>query len=85
MTHQVPIEDTLDLHMFAPRDIPSVVREYLWEARKMGLLRIRLVHGRGTGFQRRAVQRVLQEHPLVLKFWDAPDSRLGATIARLAE
>ena len=25
---RIPIEDTLDLHAFQPRDIPSVVEEY---------------------------------------------------------
>ena len=83
MTHLVPIEEILDLHTFAPPDIPSVVGEYLREARKRGFLEVRLIHGRGTGFQRRAVHSVLREHPLVVKFWDAPESHLGATIARL--
>jgi len=32
----VPIEDWLDLHSFAPRDVPSVVDEYLIEARARG-------------------------------------------------
>ena len=83
MTHPEPIEETLDLHTFAPPDIPSVVREYLKEARKRGFLEVRIVHGRGTGFQRRAVHGVLREDPLVEKFWDAPESHLGATVARL--
>ena len=83
MTHPVPIEETLDLHTFAPPDIPSVIGEYLKEARKRGFLEVRLIHGRGTGFQRRAVHGVLRENPLVEKFWDAPESHLGATVARL--
>ena len=83
MTHPVPIEETLDLHTFAPPDIPSVIGEYLKEARKRGFLEVRLIHGRGTGFQRRAVHGVLREDPLVEKFWDAPESHLGATVARL--
>ena len=36
LPHQVPIEETLDLHMFAPSDIRSVVREYLKEAQTAG-------------------------------------------------
>ena len=83
MTHPVPVEETLDLHTFAPPDIPSVIGEYLKEARKRGFLEVRLIHGRGTGFQRRAVHGVLREDPLVEKFWDAPESHLGATVARL--
>jgi DNA-nicking Smr family endonuclease len=80
---RVPIEDTLDLHAFAPADIRSVVDEYLRAAREAGLREVRLIHGRGRGVQRGIVQALLDRHPLVVEFWDAPDSHLGATVARL--
>ncbi len=83
MTHQVPIEDTLDLHTFAPRDVTSVVEDYVTEAHSRGLVEVRLIHGRGIGVQRRAVHTALKRHPLVVEFWDAPETHLGATIARL--
>jgi len=81
---RIPIDGTLDLHAFAPRDVTSVVEEYVNEAHAAGLPEIRLIHGRGIGVQRAAVQQALDRHPLVAEFWDAPDSHLGATIARLA-
>ena len=81
--HRIPIEDTLDLHAFAPGDIPSVVEEYLHAAREAGLRDVRLIHGRGVGVQRGIVQSVLERHPLVESFHDAPESHLGATVARL--
>ena len=81
----LPIEETLDLHAFAPRDVLSVVDAYLHAAREAGLRRVRLIHGRGTGAQRAAVQRLLSTHPLVSRYWDAPESSLGATIAILAD
>ena len=83
MTHEVPIEPELDLHTFAPRDIPSVVEEYVHAAHAAGLRELRLVHGRGTGTQRAMVQSVLERHRLVAEFWDDADSRLGATQCRL--
>jgi DNA-nicking Smr family endonuclease len=83
MAHQVPIEDSIDLHTFAPRDIKSVVEEYVYAAHAAGLREVRLIHGRGKGIQRGIVQQALERHPLVVEFWDAPDSRLGATVARL--
>jgi len=83
MTHEVPIEPELDLHAFAPRDIPSVVEEYVNAAHGAGLRDLRLVHGRGTGTQRAIVQSVLERHPLVAEFWDDADSHLGATMCRL--
>ena len=85
MTHAVPIDGTLDLHTFRPRDIDSVVEEYVIEAHNQGLVEVRFVHGRGIGVQRRAVHTVLERHPLILEFWDAPESHLVATIARIAE
>ena len=80
---EVPIEPEIDLHSFAPSDIPSVVEEYLSEAAAKGLTRVRLVHGRGRGVQRGIVQAALERHPLVAEFWDDTASHLGATIASL--
>jgi dsDNA-specific endonuclease/ATPase MutS2 len=81
---RVPIEDSLDLHPFAPRDIPSVVEEYIEEAARAGYREVRLIHGRGRGVQRGIVQALLERLPLVEEFWDAPDAHLGATVVRLA-
>ena len=83
MAHQVPIEDSIDLHAFAPRDITSVVEEYVRAAHEAGLHEVRLIHGRGKGIQRGMVQQTLERHPLVEQFWDATESHLGATVARL--
>ena len=80
---RIPIEDTLDLHPFAPRDIPSVVEEYIRAAHEAGLREVRLIHGRGKGVQRGIVQKALDRHPLVESFADATETHLGATIARL--
>jgi DNA-nicking Smr family endonuclease len=73
----IPIEDALDLHAFAPRDVPSVVAEYLGEAHARGFREVRLIHGRGIGVQRRVVQSVLAKHPLVARYEDAPPDRGG--------
>jgi DNA-nicking Smr family endonuclease len=80
---RIPIDHTLDLHAFAPRYIPSVVDEYVRAAHQAGLREIRLIHGRGRGVQRGIVQKTLENHPLIIDFWDAPESHLGATVARL--
>ena len=85
MIHHLPIEDSIDLHTFAPRDIPSVVDEYVNAAAAAGLREVRLIHGRGKGIQRGIVQNTLEHHPLVVEFWDAPETHLGATVARLKD
>lgn len=81
----VPVDDSIDLHTFAPRDVVSVVAEYVTAAHEAGLRLVRLIHGRGRGIQRGMVQDALERHPLVVEFWDAPESHLGATVARLRE
>lgn len=83
----IPIEDTLDLHTFRPRDIPTVVEEYLWEAARRGLREVRIIHGKGIGVQQRVVAGVLERHPAVATFRDASADRghWGATIVRLRE
>lgn len=80
---RIPIEGSLDLHAFAPRDMPSVVDEYILEAHAAGLRELRLIHGRGLGTQRGIVQQLLEKHPLVVEFFDDAASHLGATIAIL--
>jgi DNA-nicking Smr family endonuclease len=82
---RIPIDDSLDLHTFEPRDIKSVVEEYVNAAWERGLREVRLIHGRGKGVQRGIVQQALERHPLVLAFWDAPETHLGATVARLRD
>jgi DNA-nicking Smr family endonuclease len=83
--HEIPIEGSIDLHAFQPRDIPSVVDEYIRAAHDRGLGEVRLIHGRGKGVQRGIVQAALERHPLVVEFWDAPESHLGATVVRLVD
>jgi DNA-nicking Smr family endonuclease len=85
MPHHVPIESSIDLHTFAPRDIKSVVEEYVTAAHEAGLREVRLIHGRGKGVQRGIVQQALERHPLVVEFWDADETHLGATVARLQD
>ena len=79
----MPVGPELDLHPFAPRDVRSVVTEYVYAAAEAGLRELRIVHGRGTGVQRANVQAALDRHPLVTAFRDAPESHLGATIASI--
>jgi DNA-nicking Smr family endonuclease len=83
----IPIEDALDLHAFAPRDVASVVEAYLEAAAQRGFAEVRLIHGRGRGVQRALVQSLLARHPLVAAFADAPAERggWGATVVRLRQ
>jgi dsDNA-specific endonuclease/ATPase MutS2 len=81
----LPTEDSIDLHAFHPKDIPSVVEEYLEQCRLARLAEVRIIHGRGTGVQRNIVRSILEKHPLVLSFQDAPAEAggWGATVVVL--
>jgi DNA-nicking Smr family endonuclease len=83
----LPIDDYLDLHSFSPKEIASVVEEYLAECRRAGFSEVRLIHGKGVGVQRNIVRSVLSKHPAVLSYHDAPAEcgGWGATIVRLKE
>lgn len=82
---ELPIEDSIDLHTFAPRDIPDVVESYLEAARDEGLEEVRIIHGRGTGFQKERVRQVLEKSELVEHFEEATPDRggWGATVVVL--
>jgi dsDNA-specific endonuclease/ATPase MutS2 len=79
---EMPIEDSIDLHTFQPRDIPDLVQEYLYQALLKGFREVRIIHGRGIGVQRRIVHSVLSKHPQVVSFRDAADH--GSTTVVLA-
>ena len=82
---ELPITGELDLHSFAPRDVTSVVEEYVRACRERGLLVVRLVHGRGKGVQRAEVRRVLSRLAEVESFADAAPASggWGATVVHL--
>ncbi len=82
---RLPIEDALDLHAFAPKEVPSVVEEYLEQCRQAGMSEVRLIHGKGMGAQRAIVRRLLKSHPVVVSFVDAPPQAggWGATLVQL--
>jgi DNA-nicking Smr family endonuclease len=81
----LPLTGDLDLHPFSPREIPSLVEEYVRACRGRGVLRLRLAHGRGKGVQRAVVRRVLASMPEVVSFSDAPPEGggWGATLVVL--
>ena len=80
-----PITEELDLHTFAPRDVPEVVREYLTACRERGLTLVRIVHGRGKGVQRAVVRQLLSTLAEVDSFEEAApiSGGWGATIVHL--
>lgn len=80
----LPIDGILDLHAFHPKDVKGLVPDYLEECRKRGILRVRIIHGKGSGALRETVHAVLKRLPGVRSFALAADaSGWGATIVEL--
>ena len=81
----IPITGELDLHTFRPAEIASLLDSYFTECRRRGLLRVRVIHGKGTGTLRRTVQAQLRRDPHVAAFasGDETSGGWGATIVTL--
>ena len=82
---EIPIEDSIDLHPFQPKEIRDVALEYLTAARARGLRQVRLIHGRGIGVQRERIHSLLRSLEFVESFADADPGGggWGATVVLL--
>ncbi len=82
---EVPITGELDLHTFRPKDVRSLVPEYIDECQRRGIRSLRIIHGKGTGTLRELVHKKLRQHPAVLGFrlGDEQTGGWGATLVSL--
>jgi len=85
MVVRIPIEDWIDLHTFSPKEIPSLLEEYLLEGQKKGFKEVRIIHGKGKGVQMNIVHSFLKKSPLIecFKMASSEAGSWGATIAYL--
>ena len=65
---EVPIDGTLDLHTFLPREVKDLIPDYLAACRERGILQVRIIHGKGTGALRETVHALLRRRPEVASF-----------------
>jgi dsDNA-specific endonuclease/ATPase MutS2 len=84
---ELPIDGTLDLHTFAPREIKDLVPTYIEECLRRDIRQLRIIHGKGTGTLRRVVHALLDKHPAVRAYRHEGDSggSWGATVVDLVE
>lgn len=82
--HEYPIDGTLDLHQFSPKETREVVEEYIRACLEGKIYALRIVHGKGKGVQRRIVQSLLTDHPRVASFrHEGSGGSWGATVVDL--
>lgn len=82
---EFPIDGTLDLHTFQPKDVKDLAQDYLAECRDKGIRQVRIIHGKGIGTLRETVHSVLSRMPEVESFkqGDEQAGGWGATIVIL--
>jgi DNA-nicking Smr family endonuclease len=81
----IPIDGTLDLHTFSPRELPELLDDYLEACREKGIFEVRIIHGKGKGILMKRVHALLSKHPLTESYCAATRDRnnWGATIVTL--
>jgi dsDNA-specific endonuclease/ATPase MutS2 len=82
---EFPIDGTLDLHQFQPREVRDVVKDYIDCCLEKKLFKLRIIHGKGIGVQREIVQSILKKHPAVESYRHEGGSggSWGATVVDL--
>lgn len=83
----LPINGELDLHTFRPKEIKTLIPDYLDACMEAGIEKVRIIHGKGTGQLREGVHRLLERLPNVASFKLAPEwnGGWGATMVHLRQ
>ena len=84
---EFPIDGTLDLHTFHPREVKDLLPDYLFLCREKGILEVRVIHGKGAGMLRETVHSILKRLPEVVSFRLAGEDAgsWGATLVVLRQ
>jgi DNA-nicking Smr family endonuclease len=82
---KIPIEDTLDLHTFKPKEVPDLLNDYFTACIEANIYSVRIVHGKGRGILKKRVHGLLEKNLMVSAFKDAPFEAggWGATLVEL--
>ncbi|MCP4634555.1 MAG: Smr/MutS family protein [candidate division Zixibacteria bacterium] len=82
---EYPIDGTLDLHTFSPKDVKQVVPDYIEACLEKDITKLRIIHGKGIGALREIVHSILKKHPNVVSYRHESGSggSWGATVVDL--
>lgn len=82
---RIEINGVLDLHAFSPKDLSTLIDEYIDACLEKKIYELRIIHGKGIGNIRRSVHSLLERNPHVIGFQlaDASGGSWGATVVDL--
>lgn len=82
----IEVNGVLDLHFFKPKDLSTLIDEYIRVCLEKEIYSVRFIHGKGIGNIRRSVHSLLDRNPYVSGYQLADESGggWGATIANLS-
>jgi dsDNA-specific endonuclease/ATPase MutS2 len=82
---EIPINGILDLHPFSPKDLKTLIPDYIDECEMRGIYEIRFIHGKGIGNIRRSVHSLLEKNSKVIRYFLAGSEAggWGATIVKI--
>jgi len=82
---RIEINGVLDLHPFSPKDLSTLIDEYIEACLKKKIYHLRIIHGKGIGNIRRSVHSLLERNPHVISYQlaDSSGGSWGATIVNL--
>jgi len=82
---EIPINGTLDLHTFNPREVKELLLHYLEACREKEIYEVRVIHGKGTGTLRKTIHAILDRLPGVASYKLAGGDAggWGATLVKL--
>lgn len=85
--YELPIDGTLDLHLFQPREIRQLIPDYIDACLEKNIFQLRIIHGKGKGVLRNLVHSILEQHPAVAAFKHESGSggSWGATVVDLVK
>ena len=82
---EIPINGELDLHTFRPSEVKYLLEDYFEACLEKGIMRVRVIHGKGTGTLRETVHAHLRKSDRVQSFrlGDESSGSWGATLVEL--
>lgn len=82
---ELQINGILDLHPFSPKDLKTLIPDYINECISRKIFELKIIHGKGIGNMRRSVHALLDRNPHVKSYSlaDIGSGSWGATLIKL--